>query len=121
MSSTQFADAAEMSFAGVPTVIAEEIYNGEKGYAIGPVRSLMSALLFDGVQSYMMYESGGGNSGKKKNREAFNWVHSRAKEYIFSFDNVCEALGIDPEYLRCGLSNVTRSHESEWKRGRRNF
>jgi hypothetical protein len=36
-------------------------------------------------------------------RDAEEWILSRDHAYLFSFENVCEALGYDAEYLRQGL------------------
>ena len=104
------------------TLIVDEILDSERGYARGPERALMSALLFDGIQSYMNYACTVNERTKNKYREAYNWVHSdNSPEYIFSFNNVCEALGVDPEYLKFGMANACNSQTFEWKRRRRNF
>jgi len=101
--------------AKLPTVIVDQAYDNSKGYASGPERELMSALLFDGVQAYMTCQS----KHEDRYKEAVNWVHTKCKDYVFSFENVCEALGLDPEYLRYGLLNAAGS--SDWVRGRRTF
>jgi len=105
--------ASSRRSARLPTVIAEQVMDNSRGYARGPERELMSALLFDGVQAYMSAK----NSHEDRYKEAVSWVHAKCKEYIFSFENVCEGLGVDPEYLRFGLLNAAKS--SEWVRGRR--
>ena len=93
----------------------------DRGYARGPERALMSALLFDGLQSYVSYVVAGTERVRSKYREAFNWVNKRGSEYVFSFDSVCEALGIDPDFLRYGLLNACNSRLFDWGRSRRNF
>jgi hypothetical protein len=103
------------------TLIIENLVDNERGYARGPERALMSALLFDGVQSYMNYFGAESESARAKYKEAYNWVHSNENEYIFSFVNVCEAVGIDANYLRLGLINVCCSESNTWKKTRRNF
>ncbi len=102
---------------GYQTLIVDEILEGEAGYAKGPERALLSALLFDGVMGYMCYAAGG--SGQRRYQEAFQWVKSRDAEYVFSFDNVCEGLGIDPQNLRLGLINAANSKKGVFKRSRR--
>ena len=104
------------------TILVDEILDDQRGYAKGPERALMSALLFDGIQSYMNYACASTIRSRGKYKEAFNWVHNKANtDYIFSFNNVCEALGIDAEYLRLGMANACNSQTFEWKRSRRNF
>ena len=107
--------------AGV--VFVDELLSGSKGYANGPVRSLMSALLFDGIQSFLNYALSAPKLRKTRSIEAYNWVMKRGSDYIFAFDSVCEALGLDPDYLRLGLLNTCSAHagQDDWKRSRRNF
>lgn len=102
------------------TYIVDEILDSELGYAKGPVRSLMSAVLFDGIQAYMSYafEVKNGRDGRKF-QEAHAWVHHDHGAYIFSFDSVCEGLGIEPDWLRLGLANAVRSDDLDFRKSRR--
>ena len=104
--------------AGATTILVEEEFCTDKGYATGAERALMSALLFDGVQSYLNSIL---SSAKEKNVEAVSWINSRDDSYVFSFQSVCEGLGIDPDALRLGIANFVSSHTSDYKRARRNF
>lgn len=107
------------------TLIIEDNGTDEEGYASGPERALMTALLFDGVQSYLAYAFARNDSQKGRYKEAFKWIQTDEGEYVFSFENVCEALGIDPNALRFGLANFINSNqletEGEFRRSRRNF
>lgn len=116
-----YANAESHGNIEVGTVIAEEVITNDKGYARGPVRSLMSALLFDAVQAYICYVLLDPHKQvKSRYKEAFNWVHTNGNDYVFSFESVCDALGVDADFLRLGLINVVNSRE-DWKRARRNF
>ena len=84
------------------TSFVDELVQSERGYARGPERTLLSALLFDGVQNFMNYACAANAKQKHKYSEAFNWVQNKKNDYIFSFDNVCEALGLNPEWVRLG-------------------
>ena len=76
---------------GSETVIVDEIIqHGEEGFAKGPERALMAALLFDGLQAYMSYICAKSRGAKSKYKEAYNWVSSDDSEYVFSFGRVCE-------------------------------
>ena len=106
----------------IPTLIVED--DGlDGGYATGPERHLMSAVLFDGVQAYLSFCLCGVDTSKTKYQEAYFWVHNKDPEYVFSFDNVCDALGVDPNGLRLGLQNFINSNQIEregnFKRQRR--
>lgn len=107
-------DPSELGTGG--TLFIEDMALGERGYAVGPERELLSALLFDGIQSYLNYAGAEDSEAKSKYREAYAWIHRRGDEYIFSFENVCEGLGIDADYLRYGLANVCASGILKGKR-----
>jgi hypothetical protein len=76
----------------------------EPGYARGPERDLLLAVLFDAIQAvvHARHQAGDGDDGRRC-REATEWIKSERSDYLFSFEVVCEALGMDPTYLRRGL------------------
>lgn len=114
-----YAEFASSGYGEQVTTLVQEVSDSGKGYAVGSMRLLMQALLFDAVQAYLMYANLGGRPGRAKYQEAVSWVEERGNDYVFSFDSVCEGLGIDPEYLRYGLANALNS--PEMKRCRRTF
>jgi hypothetical protein len=62
-----------------------------------PERRLMAAVLFDAVLQLS-------RPGSKGAAEAGRWIRNRDDENLpFSFSSVCEALGLDAEYLSRGL------------------
>jgi len=71
---------------------------------------LMFAVLEDAVQDYMKYLSSSAKKGQQRFREAEDWINTQNKLGLFSFDNVCEALDIDPEYMRRGLHQWKKAH-----------
>ena len=93
----------------------------DEGVAKGGERALMSALLFDGIQSFIAYALAESPKEKVDFKEAFYWVMNKKSDYVFSFENVCECLGVNSEYLRCGLINAANSRSFEWRKIRRNF
>jgi len=61
------------------------------------------AILEDAIncfQENLMAESG---KGKKLFNETEEWILEEDGDWIFSFRNVCEHLGLNPAYLRQGL------------------
>lgn len=64
---------------------------------------LMFAVLEDAVETYMKYLNVPTRRAQNRFREADDWINSRDRIWLFSFDNCCEALDIDPEYMRQGL------------------
>jgi hypothetical protein len=65
-----------------------------------PEKSLLAAILEDAVQEYRKYNGAHDPKSKSRFNEVEEWFNRRDKEWIFSFHNVCELLGLDPEYVR---------------------
>ncbi|MFN8389301.1 MAG: hypothetical protein U0136_03320 [Bdellovibrionota bacterium] len=75
----------------------------------GGERKLMAALLSDGIEAFIHQSvSQLAQKGKTKS-DACEWIEAQDDSYVFSFDNVCECLGINPEYLRIGLFRYIES------------
>jgi len=70
-------------------------------------KRLMLSVLEDAVECFMKYIDASTKKSQGLFRDAETWIALEDKKWVFSFDNVCEALDIDPDYLRRGLR--------EWK------
>src|SRR5271155_4163433 len=66
-------------------------------------KRLVLSVLEDAVECYMKCIDSATNKGQRLFRDAEEWINLEDKKWIFSFDNVCEMLDINPEYLRRGL------------------
>lgn len=64
---------------------------------------LVFTVLQDAIECYMKYVDATKRKGQRLFKEAEEWINTVDKQWFFSFDNVCEALDIDPEYMRRGL------------------
>lgn len=71
---------------------------------------LMFAVLKDAVEGYMKYLHSTTRKGQKRFREAEDWIDREDKLWLFSFDSVCQALDIEPEYMRRGLHQWKQAH-----------
>src|SRR5262245_16480184 len=69
-----------------------------------PEKKLMLAILEDGIACFQKYLFARDGKGKALFREAEAWVEEKGGETVFSFDSVCESLGLDPDYLRRGVT-----------------
>ena len=69
-----------------------------------PEKKLMLAILEDGIACYQKYLFARDAKGKALFREAETWVEDKGAEAVFAFDSVCECLGLDPDYLRRGMT-----------------
>jgi hypothetical protein len=66
-------------------------------------RLLMLAVLEDAVDCYQKYAHARDPRGRQMFDEAREWVTSADRAWLFSFENVCDTLGISAEYVRRGL------------------
>ncbi len=114
-------EVSKGSESGFATSVIDELIGAPRGYAQGPERALLSALLFDGVQSFIHYSLSATPKERSRYSEAYSWVMDTGVEYAFSFNNVCEALGLNPDWLRFGLANASTSLLFEASKSRRNF
>jgi hypothetical protein len=70
-----------------------------------PERRLMVAVLEDAVSCLSLNPRDCNLRQRKQYEEAKQWVTAEEEtEWIFSFTNICEVLGMDPSYLRRGLT-----------------
>ena len=73
-------------------------------FHLEPERVLMLAVLQDAVGC--LQEHLGAKCKRKQaiHSDAEDWISSTDRSYLFSFENICEALGFDPGYMRQGLA-----------------
>ena len=70
---------------------------------LGPEARLMLAVLEDGISCFQKYLFAQDKGERRLFREARDWILEEGQEEPFSFENICEVLGIAPNYLRRGL------------------
>ena len=70
-------------------------------------KRLVMSVLEDAVECFMKCIDSSTNKGKRLFRDAEEWINLEDRKWVFSFDNVCEMLDVNPDYLRRGLR--------EWK------
>jgi hypothetical protein len=75
-----------------------------KGYAEGE-RRLMLAILEDAVDCFQKYLGTKESRGRLLCSDAEEWILSDDRSWLFSFVNVCEVLGLQPDFIRQGLLN----------------
>src|SRR5262245_7384555 len=68
-----------------------------------PEKKLMLALLNDAIFCFQHYFGARKRSAKKLFIAAEKWIFQTRNDDLFSFESVCEHLGINPGYLRKGL------------------
>ena len=88
-------------------IARSQFYDNRKGRDDNaPLRRLMMAMLGDALDCLRNGASGSASAtARKAADEAAEWVRDASDEYLFSFNNVCETLGIHPGALRESLNN----------------
>lgn len=66
-------------------------------------KRLILSVLEDAVDCFMKCIDSATNKGQRLFRDADEWINLEDKRWVFSFDNVCEMLDINAEYMRAGL------------------
>ncbi len=81
---------------------------------LDPEKLLMWAVLEDGVARFQKCVSTQDEKEKKPLREEEEWVlMEQPGDWLFSFDNICETLGLNPGYIRGGLQRRLQPHLRE--------
>lgn len=68
-----------------------------------PEKMLMFAILVDAISCVQAFSAADGTHRARKFYEAKNWLLNNRQDWPFSYRNVCEALGLDADYLRRGI------------------
>jgi hypothetical protein len=68
-----------------------------------PEKQLLLAVLEDGINCFQ--ENVAATTAKRKQlfAEAEDWILDSDRDWLFSFENACDVLGLNPAYLRQGL------------------
>ena len=80
----------------------EHVHGAPKSPVPPEIRALMFAVLEDGITCFQQYFYQPSRTNEKLFLEAEEWISSN-DDGVFSFNNVCETLGFNPERLRKGL------------------
>jgi len=67
---------------------------------IEPEKQLMLAVLADALTCFQKYLEARKRKSKNLFREADEWIFGEDDDHLFSFENVCEVIGLDPPYVR---------------------
>lgn len=86
-----------------PPVVAERIQQQ-------PECHLLWAILESDIKDYMRYATATGRRSKRLFREAEAWIMADEPTWLCSFVSICHILGLDPDYLRAGLSRWHDAH-----------
>jgi hypothetical protein len=102
-----------------PDILAPDQYlqHTRRKYPLEPEKKLMLAILQDAVDCYQKYFFSAHPKGEKMVQDAEEWITEKNSEWLFSFQSVCESLGLNADYIRKGLMEWKRRTSS--KRGKK--
>jgi len=85
-------------------VLPEQFFEGARrdSQASGE-KALMLAVLEDGIRCFQEHLRNPRSNPRLLSQQAEAWMRAVDYEWPFSFNNVCETLGIDPSALRAAL------------------
>ena len=64
-----------------------------------PEQNLMHAILSDAIRCVRLEPA-----GSRVALDAMGWIMETGMDHVFSFEHICEVLGLDASYLRRGLT-----------------
>jgi hypothetical protein len=73
-------------------------------------KRLMIAILKDAVECLEKYRGARTSAGRSHYESAIEWVKDTDTEWLFSFTNICDLLGFDPDYMREVLMKRENKH-----------
>ena len=95
-------------------VLPEQFLQGyRRDSFISGEKALMLAVLEDGIRCFQEHLRNPRSNPKLLSQEAEAWIRTVDYDWPFSFNNICETLGINPEALRAALLNWKAKRLSE--------
>ena len=87
----------------VDILAGEDFARIHRSHPLSPEHELMAAILEEALADYQRCWKVRDKKGMERFADAQAWILEWNSDWIFSFVNCCEALGIEPDYLRQGL------------------
>jgi len=86
---------------GPDVILPQQFFDGPRGDSdFSPEKALMLAVLEDAIRCFQEYFRTTRARPRMLSRQAERWIRTRDWNWPFSFNNVCEALSIDPDCMR---------------------
>jgi hypothetical protein len=103
----------EIEATGKPSdgiILPSQYYSGLAGGGLCSEGRLMLAVLVDAINILRGWNGLGGGRKRRVFGEAAHWVNLKGTQNPFSFDSVCEAVGIDSDMARERLRGLAVGH-----------
>jgi len=83
-----------------PDILNETALPPNARRLLTPERRLLVAILSDAIDCYRKNLGGRTARARRLCREAEHWIHDDDQLWVFSFRNICDALGVDAAAMR---------------------
>jgi hypothetical protein len=101
------------------TLLSNQYFdNMHRRTVLDPEKKLMLAILEDAVDCFKENLFAEGSRRKMLFDDAEQWIRADRVDWVFSFDHICEALGLSPAYVRQGLLRWQEKHQYNRVKGR---
>lgn len=117
------AESAIGSLLQPDAIASDQFFNTlRRKTALEPEKRLMLAMLEDAISSIQRNYDARNTRNARLFQEAKDWIVQEDADWVFSFENVCEHLGLNPAYVREGLLRWIYSRSprhnvgASWKR-----
>ena len=81
-------------------LLPSQFYETMRSHSLQPDKQLMLAVLDNALEYLQKYLLARSRKGRRLFQESEQWVLETDSDWIFSFENICQFLDLDPEYLR---------------------
>jgi len=86
------------------TVLPSQYYAALRRKSIQePERRLVIAILEDAVDCFIKHMFSSDRRSRQLYLDAEEWITDTDRDWPFAFENVCDVLSLEPEYMRHGL------------------
>lgn len=92
-----------------PVLPAQYQNTFQRRFPLLPEKTLMLAVLEDAVTCYQTYALARSGKAKDLFDEAERWIFQTDNGWLFSFEQICSALGWDAAYVRRGLAESRKA------------
>ena len=83
-----------------------------------PEKELMLAVLEDAIWCFQKYICARDSKRSGLSRDAEAWIFEENSDWLFSFDNICEVFGLNPQYVREGLARWKEKKVAERRKAK---
>jgi hypothetical protein len=108
MDDTKAEEMVSFLFTTDSLIESEYLQTLRRTQHLEPEKSLMLGVLRDAIDCFLDNVIARNGKRKRHFREAEKWIFEEETAWAFSFESICEILGLDPAYIRKGLRQRER-------------